>query len=1129
MCSDQLLKTAKQLRAFCDKNQNHEHINDVTAATQQHVISIINSEPVARRTRSGSASAESVSSYLPEWKTDRSKLQADIRTFHTLVYHETVGAAGSDDNSQTADPNQPPPHETSRPPREPSRPPRNQSRARPSSMANTNGFSDQQQAELTRIIAMTLNHNNAANANAVTAGFSDQQQAELSRIIAMTLNQNNHYQAGQAAVNPAPQNPNTPALRLRDIGYFDPDHDLEAIEVKDNYNVYYNVFSFTNRLKVKVGGSADLGVSIRFIIDGCLLGAAEAWYNGELDDNARDMLRNDPLGISLWCRSLENRFREAPGKALSRLEALRYTTKDVRQHKDPEHYLQQIIIHGKSAGLAATENAQVLMAYEHMDAELRVLLPPPTRYTSMATLLQQVQAQKNNWFDLFKHDKSKDKPRDNYSRGGYINKSFPKNASNRFSNRPFREIYERDYQPERSNRDDRPANLKQDARQPKQEFKRPDRPGIPKDIPRYDYPRRDEPRYPRRGRDDRNYRNDRNYRDNRGDKGKARNYHADEDEDKDQDQEDLDAEWAYQAYKDGFYEGVNYDNSREGNDLNEPNEDDGASNHHDDTVKAHFTLESVDKPVHTCKRCKQTFESNNRLYIHIKDDCLRKKPLFVPAAVTPTPIPVQKTEPKVLPKAPTPTVATNDSSLVVRSTATDLGNTKGYAFRGWRYATAKAKINLESDSFSACLDTGCTTSLIDRVFFHKQNPQTIVETMATPLEVRGIGSDSHLANQYTTMVIYFMGKDGRIASTRKREVHLVDNLKANMLVGVDILAPEGIVIDPKRKTATIHSCDSIELELSIESRAVDRLRRAIFTSKRTVIPPHSRQVLPIQGSKKAKLNLPAGRDFLFEPGPSKALSVFTHIVDHTMDSVFVQNDSDANVVIPQNARIGSVVEYEADGCFVVSPDYSELASKPPPEQPNWVKRSMKGLLTVMALHTSIDTNPTNHGTTNLEPTTNLETQLPNGITIYGGKPTQLAELANSYLIWEDYGNTVKVDENDWMEIPLIDNWPEIYKPGQARVYPVGQRDRDVIDKAFDKLHSQDRMEWTKRATPFTFPCFVVWKHANGTSKGRVVIDIRALNKITLADAYPVPSQVDILAAIKGSTHISTVDCSSFFY
>ena len=169
---------------------------------------------------------------------------------------------------------------------------------------------------------------------------------------------------------------------------------------------------------------------------------------------------------------------------------------------------------------------------------------------------------------------------------------------------------------------------------------------------------------------------------------------------------------------------------------------------------------------------------------------------------------------------------------------------------------------------------------------------------------------------------------------------------------------------------------------------------------------------------------------MFEPGPNKALSVFAYIVDHIIDSVFIQNDSDANMIIPQNAQIGSVVEYETDGCFVISPDYSELASKPPPEQPNWVKWSMKGLLMMMALHTNIDTNPTNHSTTtNLEPTMNLETQLFNGIMIYDGKPTQLAELVNSYPIWEDYSNTVKVNKNDWMKIPLIDNWPEIYKPG----------------------------------------------------------------------------------------------------
>ncbi len=117
-----------------------------------------------------------------------------------------------------------------------------------------------------------------------------------------------------------------------------------------------------------------------------------------------------------------------------------------------------------------------------------------------------------------------------------------------------------------------------------------------------------------------------------------------------------------------------------------------------------------------------------------------------------------------------------------------------------------------------------------------------------------------------------------------------------------------------------------------------------------------------------------------------------------------------------------------------------------------------------------------------------------------------------------------------MEIPLVEDWREKYKPGQARVYPVGQTDRDIIDKAFDKLQGQDRAEWTKTSTPFTFSCFVVWRTMpDGSRKGRVVVDIRALNKITMPDAYPVPSQADILAAIHGAKFITTVDCASFFY
>ena len=66
--------------------------------------------------------------------------------------------------------------------------------------------------------------------------------------------------------------------------------------------------------------------------------------------------------------------------------------------------------------------------------------------------------------------------------------------------------------------------------------------------------------------------------------------------------------------------------------------------------------------------------------------------------------------------------------------------------------------------------------------------------------------------------------------------------------------------------------------------------------------------------------------------------------------------------------------------------------------------------------------------------------------------------------------------------------------------------------------------------PFTYPCFVVWTtKAEGTSKGRTVINIRALNKMTLPDAYLMQLQANILANVQGSTHILTVNCSAFFY
>ena len=55
-------------------------------------------------------------------------------------------------------------------------------------------------------------------------------------------------------------------------------------------------------------------------------------------------------------------------------------------------------------------------------------------------------------------------------------------------------------------------------------------------------------------------------------------------------------------------------------------------------------------------------------------------------------------------------------------------------------------------------------------------------------------------------------------------------------------------------------------------------------------------------------------------------------------------------------------------------------------------------------------------------------------------------------LWKDTGNVIGLSEAEHMEIPLVDNWKQLYKPGQARIYPLGKKDKDVIDEKFDKLH-----------------------------------------------------------------------------
>ena len=69
-----------------------------------------------------------------------------------------------------------------------------------------------------------------------------------------------------------------------------------------------------------------------------------------------------------------------------------------------------------------------------------------------------------------------------------------------------------------------------------------------------------------------------------------------------------------------------------------------------------------------------------------------------------------------------------------------------------------------------------------------------------------------------------------------------------------------------------------------------------------------------------------------------------------------------------------------------------------------------------------------------------KTVLDNEITCYGDPNTmnKLAQVAKQFepSLWTDTATTMDLPKNQWMDIPLIANWEEKFKAGNAKVYPL---------------------------------------------------------------------------------------------
>ena len=966
-----------------------------------------------------------------------------------------------------------------------------------------------------------------------------------------------------------------------DIGYFHPFYNEKSAETgahiehagKDTY--FRDVYVFTERVK-------DVGrfnSKVKENLQICLRGEALQWYTSELSLVDKEALSQD---LKNWVHCLIDRFKPPMEEGIRLLNKERYTLEDASRHREPREYGQARLRAAKIA--ETTDTRQIIMhMWMGLATPFRItLVPKPTTSTTIAEFMKSMDNCKlEMWATGKEHLRQ--------PRGPPPNTSGRQRTGNQQQQRtPDSQQLMRSFLQNQAAQSSGAGNVRPMGQmQPQsQGYRNPPMQGgsTPLRAPFTGGSSTQQGNsYPVKPNPPPTYANKPQGPPNNQSQGQKPYFGPGF-------QRYAPPQAAYQTMIEEDTYGNEYPYTEEayaqyleqdpahgyyGHGSDEPYQEDAAQeepghgpNEYEE-VGQNF-VDTRQAPMHPCQGCTERFESRNKLFKHLRKACWNK--------------PKDREEPQALVAGDASSAQPDEAAAlrVIESKGERVSGT-GLAFKQYHYAVLPLSFSPDmSEAKTVCADTGCTMSMADKRCIPEG---TEIKKLPKQIPIRGVGAQIHRTDEFAVLTFYLKGKDLKdqeAVAAITREIHIVDDLQANLLIGADILTPEGMTLDYQRQQITIGSCEDLKVAFNSYSRQEPNLRRTIRAQGNVTLKPKQITRVPVhfQG------NLPGDRDFFFEPKlkstPRMDLGLdggaFTHMVDASLSFVNVYNASYTPVVLPRRTRLGEVLENRHEGCYAAAPDMAALSTSSA-----WstikhaVRKSAKkaavGATAVLAAATvmqegkacrpelpvSVSTvgAPTNQAapwiqdglliqeksgpdpppgiefpktaapTVPVDP--QLEHRLDNGITVYGKLTVaqQLAAVTEKYQdVFTDQGATVDIPEEEWMPIPLKPG----AKPSPSKVYNLSTADRAKLDETFDKLHEQGKMEFSKQPTEFAYPVFIVWRTSpDGTKKGRVVVDIRGLNAITESDSYPLPLQADIIALVSGHPYISVVDCVGWFH
>ena len=89
-----------------------------------------------------------------------------------------------------------------------------------------------------------------------------------------------------------------------------------------------------------------------------------------------------------------------------------------------------------------------------------------------------------------------------------------------------------------------------------------------------------------------------------------------------------------------------------------------------------------------------------------------------------------------------------------------------------------------------------------------------------PIHIKRIGEGVHMSKESVILEVLLPDISGQRFARIQREFHIVESMDCGLLIGKDIIEPEGIVIDVAKlkKAKVLRSCNHMECRLRVTPR-----------------------------------------------------------------------------------------------------------------------------------------------------------------------------------------------------------------------------------------------------------------------------------------------------------------------